>query len=114
MVFDADFTNSHAGQTSENPLLQYLKHQNPDVVARVARSSSPEIKEIISRKVEGLVGVLPGEEFNIQITTDRENLAGLLTSAMMTGYFLRQMEERMYLDENLAKTNSIDPNSPTD
>ncbi len=42
--------------------------------------------------------MLPPDHFNIQITTDRDNLAGLLASAMMTGYFLRQMEQRMELD----------------
>jgi len=47
----------------------------------------------------------------VQITTDRENLAGLLASAMMTGYFLRQMEQRMQLEENLASTSSIKPKS---
>ena len=40
-------------------------------------------------------------QFNVKIVTDRENLAGILASAMMTGYFLRQMEQRMQL-ENLA------------
>jgi len=45
--------------------------------------------------------MLPSEHFNVQITTDRENLAGLLASAMMTGYFLRQMEQRMELEETL-------------
>jgi hypothetical protein len=60
------------------------------------------------------VGVLPSEHFNVEITTDRENLAGLLASAMMTGYFLRQMEQRMHLEENLASTSSIQPNSPKD
>jgi len=45
--------------------------------------------------------MLPSESFNVQITTDRENLAGLLASAMMTGYFLRQMEQRMELEETL-------------
>ena len=44
------------------------------------------------------MGMLPAESFNVQITTDRENLAGILASAMMTGYFLRQMEQRMQLD----------------
>jgi hypothetical protein len=37
----------------------------------------------------------------VQVTTDRENLAGLLASAMMTGYFLRQMEQRMELEHNV-------------
>jgi hypothetical protein len=48
----------------------------------------------------------------VQITTNRENLAGLLASAMMTGYFLRQMEQRMHLEENLSRTTSIDPKTP--
>ena len=42
--------------------------------------------------------MIPTEHFNVQVTTDRENLAGLLASAMMTGYFLRQMEQRMQLE----------------
>jgi CheY-specific phosphatase CheX len=72
-----------------------------DVLARVAQSVSPEIKQIISQNVQGLVGMLPAENFNVQITTDRDNLAGLLASAMMTGYFLRQMEQRMQLEQKL-------------
>lgn len=112
MVFDPDFLNDnseehtnqllsdHLGE-NPNPLLKYLQHQSPDVLARVAQSASPEIKQIISQNVQGLVGMLPPESFNVQITTDRDNLAGLLASAMMTGYFLRQMEQRMQL-ENLS------------
>jgi hypothetical protein len=48
--------------------------------------------------------MLPSENFNVQITTDRENLAGLLASAMMTGYFLRQMEQRMEMEETLINS----------
>lgn len=107
MVFNSDFSSSHASEATVNSLLKYLKHQPPDVLARVAQSVSPEIKDIITQNVQGLVGVLPSEGFNVQITTNRENLAGLLTSAMMTGYVLRQMEQRMHLEENLARTNSV-------
>ncbi|MBC5796257.1 MAG: DUF760 domain-containing protein [Sphaerospermopsis kisseleviana] len=109
MVFDPDFLNDNSEEHThqllnehlgENPnqLLKYLQHQSPDVLARVAQSASPEIKQIISQNVQGLVGMLPGESFNVQVTTDRDNLAGLLASAMMTGYFLRQMEQRMQLE----------------
>ena len=109
MVFNPNFLNDdseeHPNQLlnehfGENPnqLLKYLQHQSPEVLARVAQSVSPEIKQIISQNVQGLVGMLPAENFNVQITTDKENLAGLLASAMMTGYFLRQMEQRMQLD----------------
>lgn len=109
MEFNPDFLNDNSEENQnqllndyfeENPnqLLKYLQHQSPEVMARVAQSVSPEIKQIISQNVQGLVGMLPPENFNVQITTDRENLAGLLASAMMTGYFLRQMEQRMQLD----------------
>ena len=94
MVFDPDFlqddSEQHPNQLlndrfgdNPNQLLKYLQHQSPEVLARV---------------VQGLVGVIPTEHFNVQITTDRENLAGILASAMMTGYFLRQMEQRMQLE----------------
>lgn len=109
MVFNPDFFKSDVHEMTENALLTYLQNQNPDILAAVAQSASPEIKEIISRNVQGLVGVLPSEHFDVQITTNRENLAGLLASAMMTGYFLRQMEQRMHLEDNLSRTSSIDP-----
>lgn len=109
MEFNPDFLNNHFGEHPQqilsdhideqaNQLLKYLQHQPPEVLARVAQTASPEIKQIISQNVQGLVGMLPGENFNVQVTTDRDNLAGLLASAMMTGYFLRQMEQRMHLE----------------
>ena len=107
MVFNSDFLNSQAEDEQENQLLKYLQHQSPDVLSRVAKSASPEIQQIISQNVQGLVGMLPSEHFNVQITTDRENLAGLLASAMMTGYFLRQMEQRMELEETLIDSSPL-------
>ncbi len=112
MVFNPNFLNDNSEEHPNqlvsdnsdeypNQLLKYLQHQSPEVLARVAQSVSPEIKQIISQNVQGLVGMLPAENFHVQVTTDRENLAGLLASAMMTGYFLRQMEQRMQL-ENLS------------
>ncbi|MEM7554224.1 MAG: DUF760 domain-containing protein [Cyanobacteria bacterium P01_A01_bin.84] len=109
MVFNPDFLSDNFEGHSHQPLndnceehvnqlLKYLQHQPPEVLARVAQSVSPEIKQIISQNVQGLVGMLPNENFNVQVTTDRENLAGLLASAMMTGYFLKQMEQRMQLE----------------
>jgi Protein of unknown function (DUF760) len=109
MVFHPDFlsSNTDTENNAANPLLKYLQHQPAEVLARVAQSASPEIKQIISQNVQGLVGMLPGEHFNVQVTTDRENLAGLLASAMMTGYFLRQMEQRMQLEESLLNSLSL-------
>jgi hypothetical protein len=101
---NADFVSS--GSDEANLLLKYLQNQSPEVLARVAKSVSPEIRQIISHNVQGLVGGLPNEAFNVQITTDRDNLAGLLGSAMMTGYFLRQMEQRMQLDVGFSGSRS--------
>lgn len=107
MVFNPDFFDCDLEDQQVNTLLQYLQQQNPEFLTRVAQSASPEIKEIISQNVQGLVGMLPSEDFNVQITTDRENLAMLLTTAMMTGYFLRQMEHRMELETTLSDSDSI-------
>lgn len=109
MVFNFDFLASDPEEQDNNSLMEYLQQQNPEVLARVAHSASPEIKEIITQNVQGLVGMLPTGDFNVQITTDRENLANLLASAMMTGYFLGQIEQRRNLDVSLSKTDSPNP-----
>lgn len=110
MVFNpdsADFFGTDTEEPEVNPLLKYLQHQSPEVLAQVAKSVTPEVKQIISHNVQGLVGMLPSEAFNVKITTDRDNLAGLLASAMMTGYFLRQMEQRMEMEDVLTGSFSI-------
>lgn len=115
MVFNpenADFISLNAEDSKSNELLNYLQHQPPEVLTRVAQSVSGEIKQIISHNVQGLVGVLPAEGFSVQINTDRENLAGLLASAMMTGYFLRQMEQRMELEATVAGSLDLGLDAP--
>ena len=107
MIFNFDFLESESSDRDYNNLMEYLRQQHPEVLARVAHSASPEVKQIISQNVQGLVGMLPSGDFNIKVTTDRENLAHLLASAMMTGYFLCQMEKRMDLEENLSQTDSV-------
>ena len=113
MVFDpkdTDFLNIDEMENSTNQLLNYLQHQPPEVLTRVAQSVGPEIKQIISQNIQGLIGVLPSDQFNVQVTTDRENLSGLLASAMMTGYFLRRMEQRMELEDRLQDSMSLNQN----
>lgn len=81
-----------------NPLLTYLKSQSPETIEQVAKHVSPEIRQIINHNIQGLVGMLPPNQFQVSVTTNHENLANLIGSAMMTGYFLSQMETRMKLD----------------
>jgi CheY-specific phosphatase CheX len=109
MTFNPDFLHSTSQEQDDNPLMEYLQRQHPEVLAHIAQSASSEIKQIISHNVMGLVGMLPSEDFNIQITTDRENLANLLASAMMTGYFLSVMEQRRDLEVALSDVDSINP-----
>jgi hypothetical protein len=97
-MFNPEFLTSDNEAISGNSLIQYLQEQSPDVLQRVARSASGDIQDIIRHNVQGLLGMLPGEQFEVKIQTSRDSLAGLLASAMMTGYFLRQMEQRMELE----------------
>ena len=112
-MFNPEFlaTDNNEGHDA-NALIQYLQDQPADVLQRVAKSASPEIQEIIRHNVQGLLGMLPGEQFEVKVTSSKDNLASLLASAMMTGYFLRQMEQRKQLEETLLSDEdmSVDPN----
>jgi len=111
-MFNPEFlaTDNNEGHEA-NALIQYLQDQPADVLQRVAKSASPEIQEIIRHNVQGLLGMLPGEQFEVKVTSSKDNLASLLASAMMTGYFLRQMEQRKELEETLVSDEemSVDP-----
>ncbi len=100
-------TDSNDGQEN-NGLVQYLQEQSPDVLQRIAKSASGDIQEIIRHNVQGLLGMLPGEQFEVKVTSNRDNLANMLASAMMTGYFLRQMEQRKELEESLFSDESME------
>ncbi|CAI8163414.1 MAG: DUF760 domain-containing protein [Prochlorococcus sp.] len=112
-MFNPEFltTDSNDGQEG-NRLIQYLQDQSPDVLQRVAKSASTDIQDIIRHNVQGLLGMLPAEQFEMKVSASRDNLASLLASAMMTGYFLRQMEQRKELEESLFADESmaVDPN----
>ena len=114
MIFNFDFSNPEQQEQNYNTLMQYLRQQHPEVLAQIAQSASPDVKQIISQNVQGLVGMLPTGDFNVKVTTDRENLAHLLASAMMTGYFLCQIEKRMDLEESLSNSASVSNHSLQD
>ncbi len=107
-MFNPEFlaTDNNDGQEG-NALIQYLQDQPPDVLQRVAKSASSDIQDIIRHNVQGLMGMLPGEQFEVKVTANRDNFASLLASAMMTGYFLRQMEQRKELEESLLSDESM-------
>ena len=98
-MFNLEFLTSDPEAIDGNSLIQYLQEQNPDVLQRVARSASRDIQQIIRHNVQGLLGMLPGDQFDVKVSASRDNLASLMASAMMTGYFLGQMERRMELEK---------------
>jgi hypothetical protein len=63
--------------------------------------------QVMEHNIVGLLGGLPSEGFDISITTSREDLGRLLASAMMSGYFLRNVEQRFSF-ENAMFGNSAD------
>ncbi|MEB3248778.1 MAG: DUF760 domain-containing protein [Microcystaceae cyanobacterium] len=107
MEFNFDFFTSESEEQDTNTLIQYLQQQHPETLARIAESASSEIKEIIHQNVQGLMGMLPADDFHVQITTDREDFANLIASAMMTGYFLGQMEQRKNLENMFLRSESL-------
>jgi hypothetical protein len=107
-MFNPEFLTTDNEAISGNTLIQYLQEQSPEVLQRVARSASGDIQDIIRHNVQGLLGMLPGVQFEVKIQTNRNNVAALMASAMMTGYFLRQMEQRMELDSSLLGSGELD------
>ncbi|MEN9203880.1 MAG: DUF760 domain-containing protein [Thermostichus sp. DG_1_6_bins_120] len=86
----------------DNRLWQYLQAQDPNIFQDIARNSSPEVLEILGHNIRSLVGALPPEQFGVQVITNRESLAKMLSGAMMGGYFLRVMEQRFALEQALG------------
>lgn len=89
----SDFFNSES-QTS-NSLWQYVSSLSPETVTQLSKPGSPEVLAVIERNIIGLLGSLPSDNFNVNINTNRESLGKLLASAMISGYFLRNAEQRM-------------------
>jgi hypothetical protein len=107
MLFNPEFFDGDMEDQVDNDLMQYLQRQHPEMLSYIAQTASSEIKQIITQNVQGLVGMLPQSDFQVAITTNRENLANLLASAMMTGYFLKEVEQRRDLESLLDNSDSL-------
>ena len=86
---------------NENSLWSYVQSLSPETVTHLSQPESKEVFQIIEQNISGLLGSVPHESFNVEISTNRENLGRLLASAMMSGYFLRNAEQRMSFEESL-------------
>ena len=87
-----------------NTLWQYVQSLSPETLTQLSQPQSREVAEIIEHNIIGLLGNLPRENFDVAISTNRENLGRLLATAMMSGYFLRNAEQRMSFERSLSGT----------
>ena len=89
---------------NSNSLWHYVQSLSPDTIARLSQPESQEVFGVMEQNITGLLGNLPQDNFNVSISTNRESLGRLLASAMMSGYFLRNAEQRMGFEESLLNT----------
>ncbi len=95
----SDFLNDES--QASNLLWQYVSSLSPEIISQLSKPSSPEVLGVIERNIAGLLGSLPSENFHVNINTNRESLGKLLASAMISGYFLRNAEQRMNFESAL-------------
>ncbi len=92
----SDFNNNESGK-----LWQYVQTLQPETIVQLSQPSSQDVIQVMERNIGGLLGGLPREGFDVTISTTREQLAQLLGNAMMNGYFLRNAEQRLALENTL-------------
>ena len=90
------------GQISDNELFRYVQDMESSMIARLSQPASPEVLQMMEQHIQSMLGALPPEGFDVMITTDRDQLARLLASAMMNGYFLKTAEQRMALEKSVG------------
>lgn len=98
--------NAFQHNAENNSLWHYVQSLSPDGIAQLSQPQSPEVFGIIERNIAGLLGSLPADNFDVAINTNRESLGRLLASAMMSGYFLRNAEQRMSFEKSLLGTST--------
>jgi hypothetical protein len=94
------------GDGNSNLLWDYVQSMTPETIARLSKPMSSEVFQVMERNIVGLLGNLPPEHFGVNINTSRENLGRLLASAMISGYFLRNAEQRMVFEKSLQTADS--------
>jgi hypothetical protein len=88
--------------SASNALWQYMQAQSSENVQEMAQAASPEVLEIVGHNIRSLLGTLPSDRFDVQVMTNRESMARLLTGAMLGGYYLRTMEQRLQLERAVS------------
>lgn len=99
---------------SKNQLWQYVQSLSPDTIEQMSKPNSTEVFQLMEQNIMGLLGHLPAEHFGVSISTSREHLGRLLASAMMSGYFIRNAEQRMNFENAICQMDSSGNNQFND
>ncbi len=103
----------NSDEVGEN-LWNYVQSLSPDMVNQLSQPESPEVLQVMERSIISLLGNLPPEHFGASISTSRENLGRLLASAMMSGYFIRNAEQRLKFEKSLEELHGLSPEDEND
>ncbi len=95
-------------KNSQSNFLNYIQSLDPETILQLSKPDSSEVLKVMEHNIIGMLGNLPSEHFNTMITTSKESMGRLLISAMMSGYFLRNAEQRMDFEQALVMTDSSD------
>ncbi len=107
-MFNPEFlATENNDPNDENDLIQYLQKQSPEVLQRVAKSASEDIQEIIRHNVQGLLGMLPSDQFDVKITSSKDNIANLLSSPMALDLIEEGEQIKEILKEQITQDNQI-------
>ncbi len=98
-----DFFYYHSdGESGTTNLMEYVQALQPETIAQLSRPGSKEVAQVMEHNIVSLLGGLPSGAFDVSITTSREALGQLLASAIMSGYFLRNAEQRFAIEKSLS------------
>lgn len=89
-----------------NLLWQYVQSLDQDVATRLSQPT-PEAMQLMERNILDVLGNLPPGHFGVTITTTRESLSRLIASAMISGYFLHNAEQRMELEQKIGAMDDL-------
>lgn len=94
----------------QNQFWQYIQSLHPETVTQLSRPNSSDILKLIQRSIVATLGNLPHDRHNTMISTSRDELGKLLGAAMVDGYFLRNVEQRLEMEKSLKL---LDGDTPT-
>jgi hypothetical protein len=84
---------------NKNSFWQYVNSLNPQTVKQLTKPGSEDVLKTINLTVATILGDMPADLASSQIVTSRDELGMLLGSVMIDGYFLRNAEQRMELEQ---------------